>query len=55
MQNDKFIELGRNFYDWYNSGKLKLTVNGLDSSLESEIKRIAQLIEYVQEKRRLKG
>ena len=55
MQHDKFIELGSNFYDWYSSGKLKFIVNGPDQGLESEIKRIAQLIEYVQEKRRLKG
>ena len=55
MENDKFLNLGRNFYDWYASGKLKFKVTGTVPSLEGEIQRVAGLIEYVKEKKRLKG
>jgi len=55
MENDKFLNLGKNFYDWYRSNKVNFTIKASNPSLDSEIKRVAELIEYVVEKKRLKG
>ena len=55
MENDKYLDLGKSFYEWYKNKKLTLTVNAYNLSLEAEIKRVTELIAYVEEKRRLKG
>ena len=54
MENDKYIALGRNFYEWYNSNKVDFALSTAHRSLDSEIKRVVELIEYVKEKKRLR-
>jgi len=55
MENNKFIDLGKNFYNWYRADKIKFTVSDHSTGLESEIKRVAELIDYAQEKKQLQG
>ena len=55
MENDKMMALGKDFYDWYRSKKLRLEFGGRDKNLQGEIERVAELIEYVIEKKQLKG
>ena len=55
MENDKFLNIGKNFYEWYKTGKLKFNFNYGANELKSEFKRVVELIEYVEEKKRLKG
>ena len=55
MENDKYRKIGKNFYDWYKTGKLRFIINDGNSELKSEFKRVVELIEYVEEKKRLKG
>ncbi len=55
MENEKYINLGKHFYSWYRSGKVSITINNSSKGLENEIKRVADLIDYVEEKKRLKS
>jgi len=55
MENDKFAELGKNFYAWQSSNKLKFTFSPAHQGLEDEIKRVSELIDYIKEKIRIKG
>jgi len=52
MENKKFIRLGKNFYEWYRANKVKFTISTSRKDLDSEIKRVAELIDYVEEKKR---
>jgi len=54
MENDKFFKLGKTFYEWYSTNRVELLIKPNGQNLDSEIKRVAELIEYVKEKRRLK-
>jgi len=51
MENEKFINLGKNFYDWYKSNKLKLVFKDTSQALGSEVKRVDELMVYVKEKK----
>ena len=55
MENDKYLELGREFYNWYSSGKLNLSFKAGNGKLDAEIQRVTELIAYVIEKHKLKG
>ena len=55
MENNRYINLGKNFYEWYRTNKIKFTFVTPSKGLESEIKRVAELIDYAEEKKRLKG
>jgi len=52
MENNKFLILGKNFYEWYRSNKVQFTAKDPAQELEREINQIAELIDYVKEKSR---
>lgn len=46
-----FYSLGKNFYDWNQSGQLKFIFGTEGKNIEKEILRLAELIEYVKDKK----
>jgi len=51
MENEKFVNLGKNCYDWYKARRLEFFMGDPKTSLNGEIERVAELIEYVIERR----
>ncbi|MBF0521933.1 MAG: hypothetical protein HQL24_02635 [Candidatus Omnitrophica bacterium] len=51
MENKIYLDLGKSFYDWHHSGKLKFFFEEDNKNLEMEIERVSELVEYVKEKR----
>ena len=51
MENKIFSNLGKNFYEWYDSEKLKFRFDSRDKDLESDIAQVGELIAYVKGKK----
>ena len=50
MEKNKYLEIGKNFYEWYRTNKVSLTVNNSNHELDREIRQTLELIDYVTDK-----
>ena len=51
IKRELFRDLGGKFYYWYKSEKVKFVYGTEGRALDTEIKRISRLIEYVKKKK----
>lgn len=51
MENKIYVTLGKTFYEWHRSDKLKFIFSEENRNLNMEIERVSELIAYVMKKR----
>lgn len=51
MANQKYLDLGRNVYDWHAADKVKFLYADRDNRLHVEIEKVCELVKYVRDKK----